>query len=302
MKLSGLHLLLTYQCNLECDHCFVWGSPWQSGTMTLSQIRDILRQGKESGSVNSIYFEGGEPFLFYAILQQAVREAADMGFRVGIVSNGYWATSVADAVEWLRPFAGLISDLSISNDLFHWSQKYDQLVQNARQAAEQLDIPVGTISIAQPEVAEAALAVGQLPTGESKIMYRGRAAANLVERATLHPWETFDTCPFENLRDPGRVHVDSYGNLHLCQGIVPGNLFETPLVEISETYDPDSHPITGPLLAGGPAELARRYEVPHAARYADACHLCFEVRQKLRGRFPELLKPDQMYGVASAVE
>ena len=31
MKLTGLHLLLTYQCVLECDHCFVWGSPWQKG-------------------------------------------------------------------------------------------------------------------------------------------------------------------------------------------------------------------------------------------------------------------------------
>ena len=44
MELTGLHLLLTYQCNLECDHCFVWGSPWQSGTMTLQNVRE--RQAK----------------------------------------------------------------------------------------------------------------------------------------------------------------------------------------------------------------------------------------------------------------
>jgi len=30
MKLSSLHVLLTYQCNYECDHCFVWGSPRQA--------------------------------------------------------------------------------------------------------------------------------------------------------------------------------------------------------------------------------------------------------------------------------
>ena len=68
MKLSGLHLLLTYQCNLECDHCFVWGSPWQSGTMTLHIIQEILKQGKDLGTVKWIYFEGGEPFLYYAVL------------------------------------------------------------------------------------------------------------------------------------------------------------------------------------------------------------------------------------------
>ena len=35
--LSGLHLLLTYQCTFECDHCFGWGGPFQTGTMTLGR-------------------------------------------------------------------------------------------------------------------------------------------------------------------------------------------------------------------------------------------------------------------------
>jgi len=103
MELSGLHLLLTYQCNLECDHCFAWGSPWQSGTMTLRNVRHILQQAKDLGTVKRSYFEGGEPFLYYAVLLKGIQEAASMGFQVGIVSNGYWATDVEDALEWLRP-------------------------------------------------------------------------------------------------------------------------------------------------------------------------------------------------------
>jgi MoaA/NifB/PqqE/SkfB family radical SAM enzyme len=85
MKLTGLHLLLTYQCTLQCDHCFVLGSPWQSGTMTLKIIGEILKQGKDLGTVKSIYFEGGEPFLYYAVLLKGVQQAAQMDFRVGIV-------------------------------------------------------------------------------------------------------------------------------------------------------------------------------------------------------------------------
>ena len=54
MKLTWLHLLLTYQCNLECDHCFVWGGQWQEGTMSLPQIRDILQQAKDLGTVSSM--------------------------------------------------------------------------------------------------------------------------------------------------------------------------------------------------------------------------------------------------------
>ena len=26
MELTSLHILLTYQCTCECEHCFVWGS------------------------------------------------------------------------------------------------------------------------------------------------------------------------------------------------------------------------------------------------------------------------------------
>jgi hypothetical protein len=92
------------------------------------------------------------------------------------------------------------------------------------------------------------------------------------------------------------VHVDPLGYVHICQGLALGNLFRQPLREILACYDPDAHPITGPLLTGGPAELARRYAVEPGGRYADECHLCDEVRRALRGRFPEELGPDPIYG------
>jgi hypothetical protein len=136
-----------------------------------------------------------------------------------------------------------------------------------------------------------------LPDSETGVMYRGRAAEKLVSQTRLTPWVELNTCPFENLRNPERLHVDSLGNVHICQGISLGNLFQTPLTKICQQYLPDTHPITGPLLKGGPAELAREYSVFRGEGYADACHLCFEVRRSLRGRFPEILTPDQMYGV-----
>ena len=294
LKLEGLHILLTYQCTYECDHCFVWGSPWQVGTLTLGQIEQILEQAKAAG-VTSIYFEGGEPFLFYPILKSAVRKAADMGFSVGIVTNAYWANSVADAEEWLRPFAGRLADLTVSSDLFHCNESIGERPQNALVAAKWLNIPTGMISIAQPN-AVAPETHGQIED-EGAVMYRGRAAVNLAPRATGLPWESLDSCPHEDLREPGRVHLDPLGNLHICQGLVLGNMFEKPLQQICEEYDPQAHPICGPLLEGGPAALVSEYNLPHDSQYADACHLCYEARTALRGRFPGLLCPDQMYGV-----
>jgi hypothetical protein len=214
-----------------------------------------------------------------------------------MVTNSYWATELEDAVEWLQPFAGWIDGLSISSDLYHFDEKVSQQAKHAQEAAEQLAIPLGLLQVAEPEATSVAAAVGQLPPGESGLMYRGRAAEKLVQRATRHPWTQFNECPYEDLREPGRVHVGPLGNLHICQGISVGNLFESPLTQICEAYDPDSHPVTGPLLAGGPAGLVRRYRLPHEEAYADACHLCYEARLALRERFPDVLAPDQMYGV-----
>ncbi len=297
MELTSLHLLLTYICTWECDHCFVWGSPEQSGTMTLNMIDRILDQGEELGTVRSIYFEGGEPFLFYAVLLRGIRMANERGFKTGIVSNSYWATDERDALEWLRPFKGLIYDLSVSSDLFHADEMMSPEVKHAQAAAEQLGIATGVLSIAQPDVEDAASARGQLPVGESQVMCRGRAVKMLVERSSLHPWESFDECRFENLVDPGRIHIDPLGHVHICQGISIGNLLQTSLAEICKTYDPESHPIVGPILDGGPAELVRRNDLPLRERYVDACHLCYLAREMLRPQFPEILAPDQMYGV-----
>lgn len=297
MKISGLHLLVTYRCVLECDHCFVWGSPRQHGRMTLPVMLHILQQARDLGTVEWIYFEGGEPFLYGTVLLKGVQAAAELGFHVGIVSNGFWATDVDEALEWLRPFAGLIQDLSISSDVYHQGEKLNQHADNARTAAGQLGIPISIISITQPEMMNTAVTDNPLPADESVVMYRGRAAEKLIARATQHPWGQFTACLYEDLREPGRVHIDPFGNVHICQGISLGNVLHTSLREICEAYDATSHPITGPLLAGGPAELVRCYELPHEETYADACHLCYEARRTLRERFPEILQPDQMYGV-----
>lgn len=297
MKLLGLHLLLTYQCNYECDHCFVWGSPWQSGTMTMQNIRLILQQAKELDTVEWIYFEGGEPFLYYPILLWGLQEATQLGFHAGLVSNCYWATEVEDAIEWLKPFSGLIRDLSVSSDLYHYSEKLSRQAKNACVAAKKLSIPIGIISVAQPEIKNTVSLVGQLPEGEATVMYRGRAVEKLVTESTLRSWEEFKECPHECLREPGRIHLDPFGEVHICQGISLGNVFRKSLKKICETYDPDSHPVIGPLLHGGPKELVSRYDLSHKESYADACHLCYEARLALRERFPEILKPDQMYGV-----
>jgi len=289
MKLTGLHLLFTLQCTKECDHCFVWGSPWQEGVMTLAQVREILRQAREMGGIEWIYFEGGEPFLFHPILARAVAEAYGSSFKVGIVTNAYWAAGPEDAREWLRPLVGRIEEICLSGDLYHHAEGDDPRVAHARAAADALGVPVNLMRVSEPEVGE------NPPDGQGPLLCKGRAAVKLSGRAPQKLRRELDSCPWEDLRDPGRVHVDPFGNLHPCQGISIGNLFERPLREICESYEPEAHPIIGPLLEGGPAELARRHRVAADDLYAGACHLCYETRCALLSRFPETLTPEAFY-------
>jgi len=299
MSLTGLHFLLTYRCTFRCDHCFVWGSPDQAGTFTRASIDAALDQALEVGTIQSVFFEGGEPFLYYPILVEAVRAAAQRGFQAGIVTNGYWATTADDARVWLEPFAGYLDSLSASTDELHYADRISPEAQHILEASRALDIPADWIVCDLPQASGQPARRGA-PVEGGPILYRGRASETLAPQVPSRPWDSYDECPHERLDDPGRVHLDPMGNLHLCQGLVMGNLFERPLKDVIAAYRPAEHPIVGPLLRGGPAELVRGYDVPHAEGYADACHLCFTARLALRPRFPAELCPDPMYGEAAS--
>ena len=298
-RLRELHLLLTYQCTFECDHCFVWGSPFQVGTMTVGQVRDLLAQAEKLGSIEMIYFEGGEPFMYYATLLESIRQVKACGWRAGIVTSAYWASAQEDALLALRPFvdAGL-DELTVSDDAYHGSNGEQSPPRLASQAATELGIATSSISIEPPSPTVP-------PSGEGKgepvvgggVKFRGRAVAKLLEGLPRRPWQELTTCPYEDLVDPMRVHIDPLGFVHLCQGIVLGNVWARPLVPIMSSYVPSVHPIAGPLLEGGPAALARAFDVAHEDSYVDECHFCYDLRDRLRRKAPEWLAPDQMYGV-----
>ncbi len=299
MKLTGLHLLLTYTCNYECDHCFVWGSPAQEGTFTAEKLEVVFEQALEVPTLETIFFEGGEPFLFFPTLEYGVTLAHALGFVTGIVSNNYWAADFETAIDMLRPLAAAGLDrISLSSDSFHPGAIHTAEEHPGVLAARQLGLEANVIYIDSPmEHSEAVEQQPGKPVDAGGVMFRGRAARNLTPGLPRTSWQDFDACPHERLDSPERVHLDPYGNLHLCQGILMGNLFERPLKEILSEYVPEAHPIVGPLIKGGPAELASRLRLEPEEAYVDACHLCYDIRDRVRPQLSEFLGPEAMYGV-----
>ena len=298
--LKGIHFLLTYTCNYECDHCFLYCSPNSKGTFTLTQIKKVIDEAVKIDTIEWVYFEGGEPFLYYPIMLEGLKLANKMGFKIGIVTNSYWATSVEDAEIWLKPFLEIgINDFSISDDTFHFGDEEVNLAKRAREAAENLNLPSSSISIDKPTVEEGIDKDHEKgePVIKGGVMFRGRAVETLIETLPRRSWEEMNKCPYEDLEGLGRVHLDPFGNIHICQGLSIGNFWETPLSKLIKTYDGNSHPICGPLIQGGPAQLVREYNIEHEDKYIDECHLCYLARLNILDKFPQYLAPKQVYGV-----
>lgn len=181
MALTGVHFLLSYQCTHECDHCFVWASPRAGGTISLGTLLSVLDQAQEVGTVKHIYFEGGEPFLFYPLLVEGIRQAAKRGLSTGVVTNCYWATAEPDAALWLEPLQELgVADLSLSSDAFHAGEVEDPRPGFAREAARRLGLDEAVITIDPPTVCINPEDKGRPIIGGS-VRFRGRAVAELVE-------------------------------------------------------------------------------------------------------------------------
>jgi MoaA/NifB/PqqE/SkfB family radical SAM enzyme len=282
---------------MECEHCFVYSGPSTKGTFTLLQIREVLDELVEIGTIEWVYFEGGEPFMFYPLMVEGIKLAKKRGFKTGVVTNAYWVTSEEDAELWLRPLLELgISDLSISDDTFHYEEK-ENPAKLADAAAKKLGMPVGSICIDKPKVDTEVNPLKGEPVVRGGALLKGRAVMELIEGLPKRKYDEFTECPEEDLKNPKRVHLDPYGYVHICQGLVMGNVWEKKLSEMVKDYDGEKHPICGPLLSGGPAYLSKKYEVEHDEEYVSACHFCYDVRRKLLDRFPEYLAPRQIYGL-----
>ncbi len=97
---------LTYRCNLSCRFCYA-GSKWGNSTseMKTDEVIGILGMIRRQAEVPSVSFTGGEPTL-RDDLPRLISEAASLGLRVNLITNGTLVTT-AMAEEFRK--AGLAS-------------------------------------------------------------------------------------------------------------------------------------------------------------------------------------------------
>jgi radical SAM protein with 4Fe4S-binding SPASM domain len=96
MRLSDLPVLseiaVTYRCNLKCSFCYAGCNCTTNPTgddreMTTTEIRRVLDTIFREAKVPSVSFTGGEPTL-RPELPELIAYAANLGFRINLITNG----------------------------------------------------------------------------------------------------------------------------------------------------------------------------------------------------------------------
>lgn len=116
-------LVLTTECNWDCEYCFQHSQDYKRYTLSKEQIKNNIDEivKAEEGSYSSICLFGGEPFLFWDNLKYAIEyaEQAKDGVFFQINTNGSWFEKTEHCIEYakLRAVKRNRIDLQISFDV-----------------------------------------------------------------------------------------------------------------------------------------------------------------------------------------
>jgi pyruvate-formate lyase-activating enzyme len=293
-------------------HC----SPWSGGLLNSKVAVQALAEAARH-PLRYVMLFGGEPFLTYNLLLELTHESKRLtDAPVTVFTNAFWATSRRRALALLKPLADAgTSRLYLSLDSYHADYVSPGRVATAALMADHLGLEVFTdaaippgLSAGNPEArrTRAIIRKFERKTGirviEKPFTSTGRAAA-----LPDGPPEDLSICRLPDylgcsLAAPRGVELHPGGEVCLCSGISLGNLENLSLGEILASYDPECHPVLGPLLHGGPGALLKmavdrgRLEPGVLRSPTSRCRACYIARSALRPDFPEALRPAQCYG------
>lgn len=320
MQFRGIIFNLTYECSLRCPHCFYYPKPTSRGVFEISRLREIIESMKDTGyPVKELHYTGGEPFLYYDRLVEAVALGKELGARrITCSTNCFWSDDLESTREKIARLkeAGLTWFL-ISADAFH---QEDVPLENVRIASQvrvesglQGNDDLSVVAMIHPEyehpfntktheIVKKIRSWGHGASLHNSMPY-GRGH-NLVpenvctmEKCPRKCWE-FRTWSFIEPEGPRTVIIGPDENVMVCYGVSLGNLKDKSLYELLLEYDNDPNPIMKTLLtedAEGIAARAESHGWKRAEKYQNECHLCNMARDYLRKYEPEFLQPDECY-------
>ncbi len=321
--MSVLKVHVSYKCSAQCDHCHLQAGKYESPAINLEMAKNTILKLKEKNNLELVILLGGEPGLFPVLTHKIAEFAAGLGCQTRIETNASWANNKEAAVKFLKPMVKIGCEIMLSVDAFH--AKFIKIENNAiairaldelegryvmeipylvsENSANSLDMQTNKLIVELEE------RLGRVPFAKNiykgAVYFKGRAAsklAGLVQKGRGVPKEKCAVVPWwlngaQNTFD--LLSIDPFGNVTKECGIAIGNVYKNEIENIISNYDPGTHPIISVLIEKGPIGLAAEacamgYVLKED--YADKCHLCQELREVLRVKYPEILTPENLYG------
>jgi hypothetical protein len=302
-----------------------WGADW----ISKEDLEEILSRlagriqpgpwGDETLSLNhGLHFTGGEPFLNFELLVEAVALAEELGIPSTFVeTNCSWCGSDGITRKRLR----LLKEAGLKGILISVNPFYAEYVPFERtERCIQISQEVFGGSVMVYQVAYyhrfrqlgikdrialedyLALTEGERLAEHVELFLMGRAARQLREFYPTYPAHTFfgEPCRPPFLRN-WHNHFDNYGNFMpgYCGGISLGRWKDLDRLE-TEGIDLDEHPVLRFLIAEdvrGLLRFAQDFGYQESQEgYVSKCDLCLDIRRHLvsRQNFDEL-NPKEFY-------
>jgi hypothetical protein len=291
--------------------------------MSSQSLREALLAASGWDHPFQIHFTGGEPFLNFPLLLEAVRLASELGIPNYAETNAGWCLNGETTI---RRFVALrdagMAAILISCSPFHAESvplaRTLLAIEKATEVFGRQQVIVymphclaqiqqfgtqGTVPLERYVERFGLAEAGRMLWDAYGIIPSGRSGYRLGHLARKQPPVAFEAenCRLEILY-AHHSHFDLYGNYisWFCGGLTVGDWHELPRL-LDDFRARRYPPIIDLLVGSGPYALFDRARQQHGYRelpqgYTGKCHLCVDVRKHLAqcGDYPEL-RPLQFY-------
>lgn len=296
ISFNSLVIETTSQCNACCDICYQSAGPNGSeliGNKELSkaEVTTVINEAsKVEGLSRRLHIAGGEIFLkpkknihYFKIAQDT-----DYFNDIGVTTNAFWAEDKKKAHDLVNKCrkAGLVN-MEISWDNWHKSYISADAVSNAIEACANNDIYVilrtlttkshlfdEAISQLRPDALALANQITSCP-----VFPTGRAKEKIDSSDIFHSNISGSCFSLLNLT------VNANGDVYPCcsgadqtKGLAMGNIRKESIIDIAARMR--SSPMLRTIVFYGVKKLIpilRSYGYKMKGKYANTCHLCFEI-------------------------
>lgn len=313
-------LLFTYRCTIACKHCLFNCSPRQPEVyVSLKDGVEFLRQLRKTDRV--IHIAGGEAMMFYKQMLEICRVAKEEGVAPHFFeTNASWCIDDDTTRRRYRELkeAGIIGVL-ISADPYHQVFVSTERRLRAYQWAVEIygreNVAAGDLSLEElsrfREIGRDETLLSEYSRNHPPRLV-GRAGNELARFIPDRPLEELindslwhgknedgKSCRTEfDPKEMWEIHIDPYGNIQTCCGIIIGNAHRTPLPELMKRGFHVDNELIKIVYEKGPfglLELAVERGYRPRSDYPQKCYLCWDIRKFLRPYFPETFGPAEIY-------